>query len=133
ADQCQSSQTEWFNESVRRTDERERQRGRCRLHWVQAGGVTPFSVHLITFVVMFECLSWWFEALIKNVLEKFPCCVLLRAGLRQHTHTHTHTTYTDSHVYPNMHINTQTTTYTHVHTDIDICARVYRETNTHTQ
>src|SRR4029434_4829151 len=59
------------------TRERERQRGRCRLHWVQAGGFTPFSVCLNTFVVMFECLSWWFEALIKNVLFHAVMLLLL--------------------------------------------------------
>ena len=32
---------------------------------------------------LFKYLCFKFEALIKNVLlEKFPCCVLLRAGLR---------------------------------------------------
>src|SRR4029434_6407762 len=73
-DQCQSSHTEWFKESVRRTDERERQRGRCRLHWVQAGGFTPFSVCLNTFVVTFQPFIFRGR---QAVLQQICLCVCL--------------------------------------------------------
>src|SRR4029434_5936722 len=87
---CECSDKD-FKESVRsRADERERARerekgkGRGKGKWPVALGA---SRRVYPIFCLFKYLCCNFEALIKNVLEKFPCCVLLRAGLRQFVDT----------------------------------------------